>query len=135
MNAQPIHPYFLDKAREVFRKAGGDPDSSTELARWAEAAKAGEPARAAAGEPQPGIVVAQDGTLVATTTWRQANIGARYYVDEILVPCVDEDRKRMTGYAVRDHMPGLGKLVGGQPCIEVRYWEICTGASRLAPQQ
>lgn len=56
------HPYFVAKAREIFARAGGDPEKSSALAAWAEDARARM-------DSKHGVLVAEDGTLVARTVW------------------------------------------------------------------
>lgn len=68
--------YFVAKAREVFSRAGGDPANAGALAEWAEEAKQ-------IGDPKRGIIVAEDGELVAATHYvADVGIGASYVVKD-----------------------------------------------------
>lgn len=71
-----VDPYFVAKAREVFSRAGGDPANAGALAEWAEEAKQ-------IGDPKRGVIVAEDGELVATTHYvADVGIGASYVVKD-----------------------------------------------------
>lgn len=68
--------YFVAKAREVFARAGGDPANAGALAEWAEEAKQ-------IGDPKRGVIVAEDGELVAATHYvADVGIGASYVVKD-----------------------------------------------------
>lgn len=51
--------YFTERARAVFARESGDPDSTADLAAWAEQARDRTDVH--------GVIVAQDGTVVAET--------------------------------------------------------------------
>lgn len=121
------HPYFVAKAREVFARAGGDPEKSSALAAWAEDARARM-------DSKHGVLVAEDGTLVARTVWVYSPVRTSYCVAELLVDLGHDVRRdvglttgRRNGYTV-DGALGILRRAMGQPIIEVRYWEACTGA-------
>jgi len=57
-----IEMYFVDNARAVITRAGGDPDAAGELAAWAQAAHA----RDGSGRER-GVIVAKNGRIVAET--------------------------------------------------------------------
>lgn len=68
--------YFTAMAREVFSRAGGDPDNAGPLAEWAEEAKR-------IGDPKRGVIVAEDGQLVAATRYvADPGISAWYVAKE-----------------------------------------------------
>lgn len=119
--------YFIAKAREVFHRAGGNPENSAALAAWAEGARARE-------DSKHGVLVAEDGTIVARTVWAQHDGAATYFIEDLLVDLGDAVRRqvgltptRSSGYRVNDVIPGLRRVLG-LAIIEVRYWDVCTGA-------
>lgn len=121
------HPYFVAKARTVFHRAGGNPDNSGALATWAEEARS-------KADSKHGVLVAEDGTLVAHTIWATSNIGPAYYIEDLLVDLGEDVRRevgltpsRTGGYRVATAMGTLRRAMR-QPIIEVRYWEACTGS-------
>jgi hypothetical protein len=61
--------YFDAKAREAFAAAGGDPALTGPLAQWAEAARD--------RDDVAGVIVAEDGTIIAETIRRGHLDGAR----------------------------------------------------------
>lgn len=105
--------YHLAKAREVMRRAGGNPDLAGPLAEWAKKI-------AAAGDNRAGAIVAEDGTILAESRRARGDVGA-YYV-------------------TADHI-GAGKYVGseeglahaslqrdtGMQAIQVSYNDVCRG--------
>ena len=113
------HPYFVVKAREVFSRAGGDPDRAGELAVWAEEAKR-------IGDPKRGVIVAEDGTLVADTRYvADVGIGASYVVKE------DADRLGLFGNEVGLATAQIGRKLG-QRVIHVTMAEVTRGAGAPA---
>lgn len=113
-----IHPYFTDKAREAFRRAGGDPDVSAEIAAWAQDARQ-------RGAERDGIIVDQQGTIHAITrhTTSTTGAGARY-IREAVSPAVMEQ----IGTVVDMGMAAMHRQAG--PVIHLGYVELCTGAGR-----
>jgi hypothetical protein len=115
--------YFVDKARDVFAGAGGNPDLSGPLAEWASKARE-------AGDPRVGVIVAEDGTIIARTRHTPGNgsttCGGTYVYRK--------DTARGEG--------GIGEILDramarlahehDQPMIHVRYWEVCQGAGKFA---
>ena len=103
------HPYFTDKARAVFTRAGGEPDNSTALAAWAEQAHA-------AGDERVGVVITEAGEIVAHTRRdRNRRVSATYVTS-------GPQKNRELGLA----LSALRKAHG--PVIPVRYSEVCQGA-------
>lgn len=69
------HPYYAEKARDVFGRAGGDPDNAGPLAEWAEQARA-------LGDRAPhGVLVAEDGEILGETVRTRGHASA-VYVDD-----------------------------------------------------
>lgn len=129
-----VHPYFVAKASEWMRRAGGDPARAGDLARWAQIAwHAG---RSADGAPDHtggfryrGVLIAEDGTLLAETRRCGRKRGPKAdYVDL-------GDLRRLTGTDVGPHVVdmALGRIrrAVGQPVAHVRFSEVCEGR---APQ-
>ena len=109
------HPYFVAKATDAFKRAGGDPALAADLASWAEQAHS-------MGEEAPqGVVVAKDGSIVATTVRRTRRSMADYVSPE--------DAKRL-GLRI----PELGMAQGaiaqaiGQPVIYLTTSVLTRGA-------
>ena len=109
------HAYFTAKAREVFSRAGGDPDKAAALAEWAEEAKR-------IGDPKRGVIVAEDGELVAATRYvSDIGMGASYVVKE------DADRLGLFGNEVGLATAQLHQILG-QRVIHVTMAEVTRGA-------
>lgn len=107
--------YFVAKAREVFSRAGGDPAKAGALAEWAEEAKK-------IGDPKRGVIVAEDGSLVAATRYvADIGIGASYVVKE------DADRLGLFGNEVGLATAQIGRKLG-QRVIHVTMAEVTRGA-------
>ncbi len=129
-----VHPYFVTKARAWMISAGGDPAKAGELARWAQIAWYA--ARTATGAPDHthgfryrGVIIAEDGTLLAETRRCGRSRGLQAdYVDL-------GDLKRLTGTDGGPHVVdmALGRIrrAVGQPVAHVRFSEVCEGR---APQ-
>lgn len=62
-------PHYLDKARRIFLRAGGNPDNSKQLATWGQQMK--DEGRGSDYSVQ--AIVAEDGTIVATCSRRGHN--------------------------------------------------------------
>ena len=112
-------PYFTAKARAVFAEAGGNPDNSGKLAQWAQAARE-------IGDMNRGVIVAEDGTIIAETK-HLGGWAAAHYVTELHGDW-DLGHHNEVGMA----MSALRKHVG--PTIHVRYWKVCTGSSAAIPE-
>jgi hypothetical protein len=113
--AREVHPYFTDKARDVFTKAGGDPDVTGPLARWAQDHK---------GKRGVGVIVAEDGTLVAETRHVDATDstpGATYVTRQ------DASRLGMVWHEVDLAMAELQHRTGRRH-IHVKVSEVTQGA-------
>lgn len=110
-------PYFIAKAREYMHKAGGDPDLAGPLADWARAARA-------INDTNRGVIVAEDGTIVAQTR-RMGYPAAASYVTQ-------EDAQR---YGLHAEEVGLamGELrrITGQRLVHVTMSDVCCGASKF----
>lgn len=108
-----VHPYFEAKARKVIQDAGGDPAVAGALAVWADRVRA-------SGDDRRGVIVAEDGEIIAETERRE---NATYVTEA--------DRQRLAlingnelGLARAELRRRLGKNL-----IHVRAWEVCTGQS------
>ena len=114
------HAYFTAKAREVFSRAGGDPAKAAALAEWAEEAKR-------IGDPKRGVIVAEDGELVAATRYvSDIGMGASYVVKE------DADRLGLFGNEVGLATAQLHQILG-QRVIHVTMAEVTRGAGAHVP--
>lgn len=112
-----IHPYFVWKARAVFRAAGGDPGLSGELAAWAQTARA-------AGDPDVGVIVSASGALLARTRYvRSGYTGATYVV-----------ASQHSGVWELEAGLAVSRLTAStdQACVLVRYSEVCQGSAPAA---
>lgn len=108
--------YFDAKAREAFANAGGDPDLTGPLAAWAESARNRDDVH--------GVIVAEDGTIVAETV-RQG----RREVHAVYVS--DPDRKlglfgNEVGLALGQISRKIGKRV-----IHLTRSQLTTGAGQF----
>ena len=114
--------YFEAQARDVFMAAGGDPANSRPLATWAEDARANRDWR------RLGVVVAQDGRLIAETIRLNVLVGVTVvYVTDVLVDLPDPGDVDGT---ILDLACGVIRNQIGQPVIHVPAWQVCTGAAR-----
>lgn len=107
------HPYFADKAREAFRTAGGDPDHADALAQWAEDAHD-------IGDPDRGVLVAEDGTLLANTRYSRGRVGATYVEDDDLTK--HDLAHREVGMALHALQRQTGQRV-----MHVKMSSVCRG--------
>ena len=116
MPTTEVHGYFADKARSVFAKAGGNPDRSGSLARWAQDAKA-------AGDSRLGVILDDRGVILAET---------RHVPSTISSPGVTY--AATGGPDVKDREVGLAmaalRRATGRAVIHVKYSEVCQGAGR-----
>ncbi len=107
-------------AQSVFSRAGGDPDKAGPLAEWAEEAKR-------VGDPKRGVIVSEDGELVAATRYvADVGIGASYVVDE------DAKRLGLFGTEVGLASGQIAKQLGRR-VIHVTMPEVTRGAGTHAP--
>ena len=124
--AAVVHPYFVDKSREVFRAAGGDPDVSGPLAAWAQSVREMNDARL-------GVIVTDGGEIVAETYRSQSGPGdpGATYVTSCTLP--DGDRSFVNG-GVMDLEKGLAmatlRRLTGRDVLHVTWSQVCTGAGR-----
>ena len=114
--------YFAAQAADVFMAAGGDPANSKPLAAWAEDARANRDWR------RLGVIVAQDGRLIAETIRLNVLAGVSVtYVTDVLVDLPDPGDVDGT---ILDLACGAIRQQIGQPVIHVPAWQVCTGAAR-----
>ena len=113
------HGYFVDKARTVFTNAKGDPELSYLLASWAEAAHA-------TGDSRVGVIVTEDGRILATTRHTPATAsspGATYVTDVADGASHESVINLELGLAL-----GSLRRLTGKRLIHVKYSEVCQGA-------
>ncbi|WP_336633620.1 MULTISPECIES: hypothetical protein [unclassified Microbacterium] len=112
------HPYFVDKAREAFAAAGGDPDAAGPLAAWAEAARG--------DRTLAGVIVALDGTIIAETTRSRGSAASATYV---------RDAKAL-GLLGSELGIALGQLTRsvGQPVVHITTATLTQGHSTPPPR-
>lgn len=116
------HPYFVEQARARMHRAGGDPGHSAALAEWAEAAHAENDSRR-------GVVVAEDGELIAETIRvvdERTGASATYVVTE------DAERWQLRPTEVGLALGALRRATGKR-LIHVRMSEVCTGSAAFIP--
>lgn len=112
--------YFTSKARDVFARAEGDPDQADRLAVWAQDAKQ-------QGDMRRGVIVAEDGELIAGTRMYTGAGGGGpivWYVD-----AEDAHRYGLTATEVGLATSALHRILGRR-VIHVAAREICTGPGR-----
>ena len=114
--------YFLDRASEYLTNAGAPLAPAEPLAAWAERARE-------LGDMKVGVLVAQDGRLLAHT--RYTGGGVRRpgvsYVTEAIDPVAEEEVTREVGLA-----GSRLRRVTGLGVVHVSYSDVCTGRGRLA---
>lgn len=110
------HPYFTAKARRIFTNARGNPDNAGPLASWAESA------RRESADPDRGVLVAEDGTIVAHTRYVRARVSAHYVT---ACPLDTTQVNREVGLATSSMARELGQAI-----IHVTFSQAATGASR-----
>jgi hypothetical protein len=108
--------YFTAKAREIFMKAGGNPDNAGGLAEWAQSARA-------ANNTRGGVIVGEDGTILAETVYHQG-AGASYVTD------ADTHRWNLFGNEVGLAIGQIARQTG-QRVIHIKYSVACQGAGRF----
>ena len=114
--------YFEAQARDVFMAAGGDPANSRPLATWAEDARANRDWR------RLGVIVAQDGRLIAETIRLNVLAGVSVtYVTDVLVDLPDPGDVDGT---ILDLACGAIRQQIAMPVIHVPAWQVCSGRSR-----
>ena len=115
-----IHGYFVDKARRAFATAGGDPDLSGPLAEWAQDARA-------AGDGSVGVLVGEDGTILADTRHVSTRgIGASY-VTAVRNPAHAGFRQGVLEFEIGLAAGALRRLTGAG-VVHIRYSQVCQGA-------
>lgn len=114
--------YFEAQAADVFGQAGGDPANSRPLATWAEDARVNRDWR------RLGVIVAQDGTLIAETIRLNVLVGVSVtYVTDVLVDLPDPGDVDGT---ILDLACGAIRQQIAMPIIHVPAWQVCSGRSR-----
>ncbi|NLI84422.1 MAG: hypothetical protein GX440_03275 [Propionibacterium sp.] len=114
--------YFEAQARDVFMAAGGDPANSRPLATWAENARANRDWR------RLGVIVSQDGRLIAETIRLNVLVGVTVvYVTDVLIDLPDPDD--IDGTILDLAVASIRRQLGA-PVIHVPAWQVCTGRSR-----
>lgn len=119
MNPPTIHPYYRQKARAWMRRAGARPQDAGDLARWAQNA-------ALVGDPGRGIIVAQDGTLVAET-FRCYGLIPTDYADLDAMARIIGTPKSFIANQADMAVHELARAIG-QPCARATYSDLCRGA-------
>lgn len=117
------HQYFIAKARARFYELGGDPDNSGPLAEWAEEAKRLD-------DPARGVIVAEDGELIAQTRYHHGGAGrpGAVYVTEA-------DAQRWGLHATEcDLAKGQLAALTGKRVVHVTMPEVCHGAGQFVPE-
>lgn len=114
MTSTEPRPYFVDKARQVFTRAGGDPAHCGPVAAWAAHARQ-------AGDHRVGVVVAETGQILADTRHVPGRVGATY----IRAVTHDTDT-HLVGREVGLAVGALRRAHG--PAVHVRYSQVCQGA-------
>lgn len=115
--APEAHPYFQDKAAQMIQKAGGDPTRAAELAAWAQQAKETDRPRT------DGVLVAEDGSLVAETFRNQGKVQASY------VEPADMDRLGLNRPNELGLAQGAIEQKIGQRTIHVSVSDVAYGPS------
>lgn len=117
---EQVHPYFMEKAEAVMRRAGGDPAVAGPLAAWAQQAK---------GQDQTtgGVIVGRDGTILAA--YEQVQEGP---LCTLRVTREDERRWGLGGTSVLDLATAMIGRKAGQPVICVGASEVTMGAGTWA---
>ena len=108
------HPYYRTLARKALTRAGAPHADPTALAQWAEEH---------ADQPKTGVVVNEDGEIVAQSIMQGRDVKVRY-VDKIMDPTIDPNGilDRELGLA----MGGIHRETG-RPVIHLAQWEVCRG--------
>ena len=114
-----VSGYFTDKARAAFKAAGGDPDNAGPLAAWAQHAKQ-------EGRTRVGVIVAEDGTLLAETFRSNGPVEAFY-----LTPA-DTIRLALTGANAINLAMGTLRRETGQNVIHVTAANLINGSGAAA---
>lgn len=119
MNTTPTEKfssYFTAKAREFMHKAGGDPDLAGPLAEWAQEARR-------INNTGRGVLVAEDGTIVAQTHLTEGFVRAWY------VSAEDSRRYGLSREEVGLARHDLGAIVG-QRLVHATMSDVCLGAGK-----
>ena len=108
------HPYYRTLARKALTHAGAPKANPTALAQWAEEH---------ADQPKTGIVVNEDGEIVAQSVTQGRDVKVRY-VDKIMDPTINP--KGIIDTELGLAMSGIRRETG-RPVIHLAQWEVCRG--------
>ena len=113
--------YFQAKAREVFARAGGDPDKADTLAAWAQGLREAE------ADLWHGAIVSREGEIIAHTTRVRKGDGYIYQVNP-----EEADTLGVRGGEVRGAINELMRVTG-QRLIHIKATEISRGSIAQVP--
>lgn len=128
MTDTTVHPYFVDKARQAFAKAHGNPDMSGPLAEWA------QHARTVGTDTTVGVIVGEDGVILADTRHITSGGSGATYVTGVRNPEHTGWDVGVENFELGLAMPILRRLTG-HGVIHVRYSQVCQGAGRPAAER
>lgn len=114
------HGYYVQKARRIFKNAGGNPDNAMPLAEWAEQIHDSD-----SYHKNPRALVTEDGDVVATAYRVHApNRASAYYI-------ADTEQTRRWGIAgrVADMALPIIRRHTGKNVIEVAAKDVCSGVA------
>lgn len=106
--------YFQAKAAKAFAAAGGDPANAERLGEWAEAHRNDDSVH--------GVIVAEDGEIVAATWRDRAEGSGAVYVDQAGVK-----RWSLSGNEVGLATARITRL-SGRRCVHIARSVVCFGA-------
>lgn len=111
-----VHGYFVDKARAVFAKAGGDPDNAGPLAEWAQRVRPGN-------DHWLRVIVAETGEILA-----EARHSGNEWVGASYITWVRAESDRdLIGYEMDLARAALVRRHLDQ-AIVVTFSDVCLGA-------
>lgn len=108
------HPYYRALARKALVHAGAPKADPSALAQWAQDH---------ADQPKAGVVVDEDGRIVAQSTTQGSDVKVRY-VDKIMDPTIDP--KGILDTELGLAMSGI-RHETGRPVIHLAQWEVSHG--------
>ena len=113
--------YFQVKAREIFARAGGDPDKADTLAVWAQGL------READDDLWHGAIVSREGEIIAHTARVRKGYGYIYQVNP-----EEADTLGVRGGEVRGAINEIMRVTG-QRLIHIKAAEISRGSLAQVP--
>ena len=113
--------YFARKAAAVIVEAGGNPDTASQLATWAQTVRETRPGAVCC----LGCLVAEDGRVVAET-WRSDAYGGQPAATRVL-KTLDDDIGAVQPGLVVDMARGECRRLLGCGVIHVPAWRVCQG--------